>query len=319
MGVALDYRFRPANMNASMKRNLPRADLYNVANYWGRWEDELTAAGFGNGALYKKFLLDSPYLDHKDSDLYDLLAREAWKERWSKDIQWDELPSTYEIDQDKRIYRSPHVDKTCALWSVERSHVKEVSLSKPPEVQNPYEMARRCFWSGALCSEEEAFRDSLLEAIDDVRCIELMRSFSDPVGKPVTAREVGKCIDGFCANEGGFTRWKGGLPKNRFVVSFDLGSDLHLCFGIHEIQKKSYGHTCFRLHDLISLVRSDQIESSHQFSSEHPSRIQALPMMWGGYDVRDNTPIDFYVALAFRLRVYQLLCKAFVKFFRDVE
>lgn len=188
LGVALDYRFRPANMNASIKRNLPRADLYNVANYWGRWEDELTAAGFGNGALYKKFLLDSPYLDHKDSDLYDLLAREAWKERRSKDIQWDELPSTFEIDQDKRIYRSPHVDKACALWSVERSHVKEVSLSKPPEVQNPYEMARRCFWNGALCSEEEAFRDSLLEAIDDVRCIELMRSFSDPVGKPVTAR-----------------------------------------------------------------------------------------------------------------------------------
>ena len=296
----------------------PRADFYNVADYWGDIEEALEAQGFDHGALYKNFLLNSPYLNHKEVDAYNCLAREAWKERWSEDIGWSELPAVFAGSPGQRVYRSVLLEEKRARSFAEDSSDVKVDLGSSREILDPYKKAQQLYWCGALVNEEEAFRSSLIAATDSNRYIDIIRPISDIAAKPVSSREVTRFIEAFCAYEGLSANLEVVLPKAQMVVSFDLGNELKLCYGIHEIQRRSYGAPCLRLHDLTTLVRHDQVATAYRVQLGQPWRLMP-PYLWAGYGARDSSTIAFYVALTFRLKVYHLLCNAFVKFFGDVK
>ncbi|UCU94511.1 hypothetical protein [Hydrogenophaga taeniospiralis] len=295
-----------------------RSDLYNVCDYWGDWDTRMSEAGFANGWQYKQYLLNSLVMDSSQVELYDALRREAWKEDWSERIKWDKLPSEYEYKDLKLPYRSPLHYQAHASLSVLRDDV-DIGQFSSLRLQNtqPY-FAAAWALNPDPQSNEATFRKSLIDAASSEEHIAAARAVGvDPIGKAANLKEVKRSIQSVLVDKGLARPASGQMPSKWLVYGHDLGNGLVLCFCICEIQHRSYGKSVYRLSSIQSLVRNEHVMEAWGFPREHPWSMMEDPSIYSGYGVRDESPVPFYVHLAYELKSFQIKCEAFDAFFSN--
>jgi len=165
-------------------------------------------------------------------------------------------------------------------------------------------------------SSEAIFRKSLIDAGSSEEHIAAARAVGvDPIGKTANLKEVKRSIQSVLVDKGLVQPASGQIPPKWLVYGHDLGNGLMLCFCICEIQHRSYGKSVYRLSSIQSLVRNEHVLEAWGFPREHPWSMMEDPSIYHGYGVRDESPVPFYVHLAYELQSFQMKCEAFDSFF----